>query len=145
VGFDTLPGNTRQTLTQIFAIQQLLTQTQAEGFLNTIRSDNLTIRQVDGIKVVLGLRAKAIVKKAKTSELGRLVVFGPELRSNTKTNVAGAINQVRTNIENNRDSLINLIDTKAKSTVTNNPEENLNRQAFQQRTNERGFAGGRAP
>jgi hypothetical protein len=73
------------------------------------------------------------------------VVFGPELRSNTKTNVAGAINQVRTNIENNRDSLINLIDTKAKSTVTNNPEENLNRQAFQQRTNERGFAGGRAP
>jgi len=88
--------------------------------LNTIRSDNLTIRQVDGIKVVLGLRAKAIVKKAKTSELGRLIGFGSELRSqgNTKTNVAGAINQVRTNIENNRDSLINLIDTKAKSTVT---------------------------
>ena len=120
VGFDTLPGNTRQTLTQIFAIQQPLTQTQAEGFLNNIRSDNLTIRQVDGIKVVLGLRAKAIVTKAKTSELGRLIVFGPELRSqgNTKTNVADAINKVRTNIENNRDSLINLIDTKAKSTVT---------------------------
>ena len=145
VGFDTLPGNTRQTLTQIFAIQQPLTQTQAEGFLNNIRSDNLTIRQVDGIKVVLGLRAKAIVEKAKKSELGRLVVFGPELRINTKTNVADAINKVRTNIENNRDSLINLIDTKTKSTVTNNPEENVNRQAFQQRTNERGFAGGRAP
>ena len=86
--------------------------------MNNIRSDNLTIRQVDGIKVVLGLRAKAIVTKAKKSELGRLIVFGPELRSNTKTNVADAINKVRTNIENNRDSLINLIDTKAKSTVT---------------------------
>lgn len=123
-GFDTLPENTRKTLTQIFSIQQPLTQTQADGFLNTIRSDNLTINQVNAIKVMLGLRAKAIVKKAKKSELGRLVIFGPELRINTKTNVADAINKVRTNIENNRDSLLNLIDTKANSTVQSVTNQN---------------------
>ena len=38
-------------------------------------------------------------------------------RFKLKTKVIVAINQVRTNIENNRDSLINLIDTKSKSTV----------------------------
>ena len=130
VGFDTLPVNIRQTLTQIFAIQRPLTEDEANGFLNTIRSDNLTIRQVDAIKIILGLRAKAIVKKAKTSELGKLDEVGPGLetpentktkgifeRFKLKTKVIVAINQVRTNIENNRDSLINLIDTKSKSTV----------------------------
>jgi hypothetical protein len=116
-GFDTLPINTRQALTSIFSIQRPLTQDEARGFLNIIQSDDLTISQVNAIKVTLGLRSKAIVTNAKKIEISTWNVFGPEFRIATKTNVATQINQVKANIEKSRETLLNLIDSRAQSTV----------------------------
>jgi hypothetical protein len=123
-GFDTLPINTRQALTSIFSIQRPLTQDEARGFLNIIQSDDLTISQVNAIKVVLGLRSEAIIKQAKKLEYNSWDGFEFTLARVTKADVSNQIKTVKNNIKNSETSLLNLINGRSASTVQPPPNQN---------------------
>lgn len=163
---DTINTKVQNLLRNVFAIRTLLTEQQAlevRNTLNELKNNNeITEQQIVALTNLFAERSKAIIRRLKSQELDAFTdVYiawrnAPEQDSIRSVLTDRPIDVVTEKINASRNTFLTLIDNAVRLSeeqereqrerrAAANPTGQTPQQSFQQRTNEIGFGGGRAP
>jgi hypothetical protein len=164
---DTINTKVQNLLRNVFAIPTLLTEQQALEVRNTLselkNNNEITEQQIVALTNLFAERSKAIIRRLKSLELQAFTNAynswrdAPEQSSIRSALTERPINVVTPKINASRDTFLTLIDNAVRLSEEQlreqrererraaSPTGQTPQQSFQQRTNEIGFAGGRAP